>query len=388
MNVTILSPRDPIPVYTGLLERVYQLSKYLGRDHDVSVIFPHEPDRKASEDGRKPDYRPFERVDMHSVAIDKLDPVIPSYSAVRGVYNMHPWLYPTVREQLVEQEPDVLIVEFPWLMPVGLAASRDIDCTVILSEHNVEYQFVKRMGNPLWRVLYRFEIAMCNRADVVVTVSETDREAIAAHVDGTTDVSTAPNGVDVERYEPSTGDMGQAVREKHDLTEPVVVYHGNLGNAQNSDAVERLLDTVFPEIRNEFDTASLLLVGADPPETDQPGVVRAGLVDDLPAYIGAADIAAVPLTIGSGTKLKILEYLASGIPLVTTPVGAEGLPLEHEKNALLVDEIDNMAKQAVRLVRDDTLYDQIERAERELAVSEFSWASTLSTYTQCLGSGT
>lgn len=382
MRIAVLSPRDPVPVYTGLLERVYQLCRHLGTDHEVQVLFPYEKRRKAGETGRVPDDQPFRRVGLRSRAVDALERAIPDYSALKGGYHLHPWLYPQVRRHLRRFDPAVVVVEFPYLMPIARAASRDIDCTVVLTEHNVEYRLARRVGVPLWRVLYRYETFACDLADTVVTVSESDRDALVPHLDTDVSVRVAPNGVDVDRYHPANGD-GEAtrrIRREYGLTDPTLVYHGNLGNAQNEEAVEVLLEDVFPPVRQEYGDASLLLVGADPPAVDRSGVVSTGVVDDLPAHLAAADVAAVPLRSGSGTKLKILEYLASGVPVVTTPVGTEGLPLQHGEHVLVADSPARVAGEALRLLRNDALYGRLRENGRELVVSGFSWSEVLQPY--------
>jgi glycosyltransferase involved in cell wall biosynthesis len=384
-KIDIVSPRDPVPVYTGLLERVYQLSRYLGEDNDVTVIYPYERGRKASESGRIPDEQPFERLGIESQVIDILESRISESSPLRFPYQLHLWLYPQLRRRFREYRPDVVVVEFPYLMPLARAAARGLGCTFILSEHNVEYRFVQRMGTPFWRGLKWYEMRACNAADAVVFVSETDRDSVAPDLQGPA-VRVAPNGVDVSRYTPENRARAERIRNIHDLDGPVFIYHGNLGATQNAEAVSVLLKTVFPAIRSALPEASLLLVGADPPETSQSNVVCTGLVDDLPGYLAAADVAVIPLKTGSGTKLKVLEYLASGVPVVTTPVGAEGIALEHEVSALIEEDPHELAAEAVRLAGDESLRERLRTAGRELAVENYSWDSTLEPYGELLES--
>ncbi|WP_436926273.1 glycosyltransferase family 4 protein [Halosimplex amylolyticum] len=378
-RIAVLSPRDPVPVYTGLLERTYQTCRVLGNEHTVNVYFPYEKQRKRSESGRVPDDQPFARTGLESRAIDALERLIPEYSALKGLYHLHPWLYPSLREHLRAFDPDVVLVEFPYLVPLAKLASRGLDCRVVLSEHNVEYKFAQRLDIPLWRALRRFEIAACNRADAVFAVSEADRDELAPRLDDGVDLRVAPNGVDVDRYSPERADAAESIRERYGLSAPVLVFHGNLGNAQNAEVVDLLVEEVFPAVRDEFADASLLLIGAGPPESTPDGVVCTGVIDDLPAHVAAADVAVAPMLSGSGTNLKILEYLATGLPVVTTPIGAEGLSLTHGETALVADHRD-AAAETVRVLRDDALRERLSSNGRDLAVSAFSWTSTLTPY--------
>ena len=383
-RIAVLSPRDPVPVYTGLLERTYQTCRVLGADHTVNVYFPYEKRRKRDEDGRVPDDQPFDRVGLESTAIDALERLIPEYSALKGFYHLHPWLYPSLRSHLAAFDPDVVLVEFPYLVPLAKLASRGFDCRVVLSEHNVEYRFAQRLDIPLWRVLRRFELGVCNRVDAVFTVSKADRDEIAPRLDDGVDLRVAPNGVDTDRYSPAQAEKAESVRERYDLSPPVLVFHGNLGNAQNAEVVDLLVEAVFPTVRREFQDASLLLVGAGPPESTPEGVVCTGVVDDLPGHIAAANVAVAPMLSGSGTNLKILEYLATGLPVVTTPIGAEGLSLADGETAL-VTEPEETATAVARVLRDRALRERLAENGRELAVSEFSWDSTLAPYSDVVG---
>ena len=383
-RIAVLSPRDPVPVYTGLLERTYQTCRVLGADHTVNVYFPYEKRRKRDEDGRVPDDQPFDRVGLESTAIDALERLIPEYSALKGFYHLHPWLYPSLRSHLAAFDPDVVLVEFPYLVPLAKLASRGFDCRVVLSEHNVEYKFAQRLDIPLWRVLRRFELGVCNRVDAVFTVSKADRDEIAPRLDDGVDLRVAPNGVDTDRYSPAQAEKAESVRERYDLSPPVLVFHGNLGNAQNAEVVNLLVEAVFPTVRREFQDASLLLVGAGPPESTPESVVCTGVVDDLPGHIAAANVAVAPMLSGSGTNLKILEYLATGLPVVTTPIGAEGLSLADGETALVTGS-EETATAVARVLRDRALRERLAENGRELAVSEFSWDSTLAPYSDVVG---
>ncbi len=381
MKITVFSPRNPIPVDIGLAERVYQLCRYLGTSHEVEVVFPAAS--AWSTDGRIPSDQPFKRLKLDSPITTVLDRRLPDSSALRGPYHLHPWFYRTIRNYLRSRRPDAVFVEFPYLMPVVRAASRGLDPLIVLSEHNVEYSQARRLGIRLWPLLMQYEHLACKLADTVVTVSETDREALAAHLDPDADLVVAPNGVNVARYTPDA-EGAASVRREHDLSFPVLVYHGDLADERNARAVDHLLGEVFPAVRRVFENATLLLLGSNPPATDQPGVICPGFVDDLPGYLAAADVAAVPMTAGGGTKLKVLEYLATGTPVIATPVAAEGIPLEHERTALLADNVDDMAGETLRLLRDTDLRERLRTNGRDLVVSEFSWTRTLTPYAELL----
>lgn len=385
MRIAIVSQRDPVPVYTGLLERIYQLSRFLGVRHIVKVYYPYETYRKQNESGWIPQTRPFERDPVKSKIINLLDKYVPPYSPLRGVYNLHPWMYSALRRRLLRFEPEAVIVETPFLVPVTKCATRNIDCQTILTEHNINYRVAERLDIPLSGAFRRFEMKIAESVDTVVAVSTTDEEILQENL-REAKIRVAENGVDIQRYNPDRKqpEFVERRREQGDIGSPLFIYHGNLGNAQNSEAVEELLSDIFPAIRSVCSPATLLLVGADPPDSDLPGVVATGVVDELPRWVPSADAAVVPLRSGSGTKLKILEYLASGVPVVTTPIGAEGLPLEDQTHALIETGTEDIVNAALRLVSDQKLYKQLESNGRTLAEERFNWDKTLQTYERIL----
>ncbi|MFB6185991.1 MAG: glycosyltransferase family 4 protein [Halobacteriaceae archaeon] len=383
MKILHLSPLDPIPVYSGLRERIYQTSKYLGSNHEVHLVYPYEPSRANSETGRIPPEQPFESIQLKHPALNWLDQRVPHYSPLRGLYKTHPWLYPSLRNHIAKFEPDVILVEMPFLMPIALAACHSCEIPIILTEHNIQFKVTERLSIPGTKPLKVFESFVANQADAVATVSETDQQILSENV-SSTNLVVAPNGVDTDQYHPNKAKTD--LKEEYGLKSPIFIYHGSLGNAQNSEALEVLIDQIFPLLRNEFPDAHLLLIGANPPEVDQPGVVATGIVDNLPEHIAIADVATVPLLSGSGTKLKILEYMASGVPVVTTSIGAEGLPLEDGKHAAIEDDWDAFVQQVTNIVRDEEKSLSMSCEGRKLVEEKFSWQATLEKYNEIIES--
>jgi glycosyltransferase involved in cell wall biosynthesis len=336
-------------------------------------VYPFEPSRTKSQNGRTPSDQPFERVQLENGVLNWLDSRIPHYSPLRGLYKTHPWLYPSLRNHVSKFEPDVIFVEMPFLMPVALAARYGREIPIILTEHNIQYKVTKRLSIPGTGPLRLFESFVANKSNVVATVSDTDKK-ILSNI-SSTNIVVAPNGVDIDQYHPSKSKLN--LKEKYDLESPIFVYHGNLGNAQNSEAIDVLIDQVFPALKEEFPDAHLLLIGANPPEIEESGVVCTGIVDNLPAHIALADVATIPLLSGSGTKLKILEYMASGVPVVTTSIGAEGLPLDDGKNAAIENDWENFIQRVSDIIRDKNKSLSMSREARKMAETEFSWKATL-----------
>jgi polysaccharide biosynthesis protein PslH len=153
---------------------------------------------------------------------------------------------------------------------------------------------------------------------------------------------------------------------------------GNLTYSPNIDAAERLVRELLPRVRRLVDeTVAVEIVGrfeaGGPIEAlaAEPGVTVRGYVDDLAAAYARADLAVVPLTEGSGTRIKLLEAFAAGVPVVTTPIGAAGLEVEDGRHLLLASDADALAAAIARVLSDEQLAEDLARNARALAEQRF-----------------
>jgi glycosyltransferase involved in cell wall biosynthesis len=251
------------------------------------------------------------------------------------------------RRELAER-PDLVISSYPYqaLMLVGPAARACVP--IVYDAQNVEADRFRRLGRPLRaRVVRRAETLLCSRARAILAVTVEDQALIERYY-GRRSV-LLPNGVDLARFQPGAPD--RTLLDRYGLQDRrVALFFGSLDYGPNRDALRFLVRDAWPVVRDRVPAAGLLVVGRQPPEWARgvPGVVVAGPVDDIVAHIRLAHVVAVPLSAGGGMRLKVVEALACGQTVLSTPFGATGLAADGE--GLLLAERDRFAVRLAELL--------------------------------------
>jgi glycosyltransferase involved in cell wall biosynthesis len=250
-----------------------------------------------------------------------------------------------------------------------------------LFQHNVETVIWERMAqrassypqqiylNSQAARMSRFERDTCLRAKHVIAVSDTDERLIRQRF-GATRVSAIPTGVDLETNFPSLD---------HEPAEELV-FVGSLDWIPNLDGLHWFAAEVLPRIRQRQPDCRLAIVGRNPGAATAriaelaPGISIHGSVPDVRPYLWGAKAAIVPLHSGGGTRLKIYEAMASGVPQVSTTVGAEGLKVTSGENILLADEADTFAEACLKMLEDEPMRCRIRDSALRMVQAEFGTA--------------
>ena len=224
--------------------------------------------------------------------------------------------------------------------------------------------YIKRQ----WRKFRRFERRTFAAANQVVTVSDQDAERVASEFQAARP-EVVENGVDTSFFRP----LGEDREPAH------ILFLGSLDWRPNLDAVNSLLSKIFPAVRAIEPTAHLSLVGRHPPEwlaqevQKQPGVSLNGDVTDVRPFLARCGQLVVPLRIGGGSRLKILEALACETPVVSTRIGAEGLHLENGRHLHVVESVEDMAGAILRCIRNPTAAQTQARLGRRVVLDRYDW---------------
>jgi glycosyltransferase involved in cell wall biosynthesis len=226
----------------------------------------------------------------------------------------------------------------------------------VLVEHNVEYRRladqVPDLGAKAFDRLKRIELKLANCMDATVCVSDNDRRALIDDGLDPARLTTIPHGVDVARF-----DAAEASEPGADFgfddRRPVLVYHGTYSYPPNRQALVTLVEELMPRLQRLGHRVQLLAIGSDPPRTiDHPDVRMPGSLADLGSPLKGCDLAVVPLSAGGGTRMKILDYFAAGLPVVSTSKGCEGLPVRDGEELLIRDGWDAFATAVAELLDD------------------------------------
>jgi sugar transferase (PEP-CTERM/EpsH1 system associated) len=293
---------------------------------------------------------------------------------------------PAYRERLesllAEGGVDAVVCDF--LVPaVNMPANTA--CPSVLFTHNVEAEIWRRhaetTAQPLrrrllaaqWRRMLRFEGRTLARFDSVLAVSENDRDMFS-RLYGTPpqSVHVIPTGVDTEYFAPEAGVRPDPFH---------LVFTGSMDWLPNEDAVLYFCTEILPRLRAAEPRVSLAIVGRSPTPAVRrlaeagAGIEVTGRVEDVRPHVARAALSIVPLRIGGGTRLKIYESMAMGRAVVSTTVGAEGLPLRPGVEIALADDPAAFADEVLRLLRDEGARRSMEQAGLTLVRERYDWSA-------------
>jgi glycosyltransferase involved in cell wall biosynthesis len=371
------------PLTTGGRLRSFHTIEELSRRHRVTVLTTHGPDDDhvalAERLSRCEGVRSFPYVAAKRNSLQFGLALARSWFS-RYPVDLRKWRVPALRNEVMRlaaaHEVDVCVADFLFAVP---NVPSPISIPMIFFEHNVEHIIWKRLcqieTRPWrrllleleWRKVRKIEAEACRRASVTMAVSEEDRRLLLAIAPGSR-VAAIPTGVDTVYFAPN-GIHEDPAR---------LVFTGSMDWFPNEDAILHAIENILPLIRSEMPEASLTVAGRNPTSrlrvaAAHAGVRMTGTVEDVRPYIAEAAVYVVPLRVGGGTRLKILEALAMGKAVVSTTVGAEGLPLVPGKHFLRADDPREFAGAVLTLLRDPDRRRALGSEGRRLLEQRFSW---------------
>ena len=393
-KILILTPQFPYPPHQGTTIRNYNLIAGLARRHQVHLLSFGDPARDRE--------TPLDAL-CAGIQVVPYPPRRTTAQRLKDIlFSRHPDMarrLPSARFQaaltaaLEREQPDVVEVEgielAAYLFQAAAWRGERQRPLLVFDDHNAEYVLQQRafetdVRRPRrwigaaysfvqWRRLRRYERRAGLTADRLIVVSEADAQAVR-RLDPRLQPVVVPNGVDMAYYTapvpPLPAGEGPGAAD--------LVFTAKMDFRPNVDAVLWFAGEVLPRIRRESPQTRFWAVGKDPhprlaPLAEDPAVVLTGRVDDVRPYIAGAGVYVVPLRIGGGTRLKVLEAMAMGKAIVSTSLGCEGFDLVPGQELLTADSPAEFAAAVLALLRDPARRERMGRAARRFAGSRYDW---------------
>jgi glycosyltransferase involved in cell wall biosynthesis len=383
VNVCFCAHRLPYPPLAGGKRETFKLAEGLGAaGHTVDLVTYCDDESLAAEMEAEADCR------IHTV------PGLPDRTPanlLRNVVSPDPLPImkadrPEFRETVRTQARDADVVHLHALQTSFLADDDSLDAPTVIRFNNVKYeiyrQFARFTDNPAkaayaYLQYYKtkgYERSIPAESDLSLAITPEDRERLLA--DGlTADVDVLPAGVDPSEFDVLA----------HDTDSSVVTFFGSMDYHPNEDAVLWFVEQVLPLIRNHRSDVTFEVVGKNPSDAvraldDRDDVTVTGFVDDLGEHVARAAVVVLPIRVGTGIRMKALHAMAMGKPLVSTPLGVQGIAVRDGQHASLAGENapSEFASAVLQLLQNPEKQMQYRTAARELVERDHDW-STITT---------
>ena len=390
LNILYVSPMPASPPRFGAQARVHGLMTQLARRHDLTAAVLVDDEFDADECRRAMQAYCREVVMVSNPygreGLTKRLLQLRSLASTRSFERLRvtlPALQQSLDQILRARRFNVVNLEFPYLGHYDLRQAppgEKLPALVVDSHeiaHDLARQFARAGGNlsrrlyagANWRKLRREELGTYRDADGVYVCSAADKRRLLNQVPGER-TAVIPNAADVEYYQPRPTDPRPDGR--------TLVYFGLLSTIPNVDGVVHFVQEIWPRIAAAHPEARCKIIGGRPPPSllalAGPRVELTGFVSDLRPHLAAAAAVVVPLRLGGGTRLKIVEAMAMGKAVVSTTLGSEGIDAVPGRDILVEDEPAAFADAVGRLLTEPGLAARIGRSARQLAVERYGWS--------------
>jgi glycosyltransferase involved in cell wall biosynthesis len=296
-----------------------------------------------------------------------------AYPLVMSTYNLQA-MREVITEQLSTKKIDCIHIEPGYVWP----SIPKTNVPLVVGEHNIEhrvyqeyvehypYPFIKTVMQRDVEKMKRWERSIWETASHIITVSDEDAQVIKAIKKN---VTVVHNGIDEETF---------IFKPKNNLSDRFTcLFVGNFRWMQNVDAVKFLLSTVWPSVVTAYPKARLHIVGREFPKKlvsalpDSVSLIPH--VEEITDEFNTVDLVLAPIRIGGGTKYKVLEAMAAGVPVITTSKGTQGLPLEDRVHCYIADKVSEWSGNIQYIINHPDVNKKIVKNARNLVEKEYSW---------------
>lgn len=352
---------------SGPSTRIYYLAKSVRNlGHEIHIIIP----------GGNSEFKWSEDLWVHRVNGFLPGIIFQFLSVVFGILRptslyFYDFLF-VLRTFRIMQGCDLVQIEQPWAAGLFIPFLSKISAKPLIVDSHDVFQSLRTKRTIARRVLETFlERVTYQWANVILTVSEEERMFLTQFSIPKDKILVIANGVDTEIFAPSVNrSLFDEERSKGNLK---VIFMGNMEYWPNTEALTIIESKIVPNVLEQVSEVEFLIVGRGVSKSRRSSLIFTGTVEDVRDYLNVSHVAIAPLRHGSGTRLKILEYFSCALPVVSTPIGVEGLDVEDGVNVLIEDDIEEFAKRLVELLMNRELREQLGSAARNLVVSKYDW---------------
>ena len=386
MKILVFYPYIPWPLDRGTYQRTFNLLRELAKTHEVDLLALAESNAGLEHKAlfekfcRRVEFVPFRHPAWEKLFPTRLLNPLPTSIA-------H-WTMPHIQQaldrMLAVENYDVVHACDIVLAQYFMRQHRDIPLIIDRSRVDLQFQLMehKRMNFSFRTKLLRcegyaklwfFERAVARRAALEVVCGPDDETFLRRYVRKNMPISVLVNGVDLEFFQPNSSAEPRSKK-------PSLIFCGAMDYNPNIDALRWYFQEIHEPLRRLVPELEVWVVGKQPAEEviaygKKANVTVTGGVPDVRPFYRKAWLQIVPLRIGGGTRLKIVESLAMGTPVVSTTLGAQGLDLQHGEDILLADRAEDFAQQTARALLDVQLRNRLEQKGLETVQARFSWTT-------------
>lgn len=380
MRVLCISSWFPWPPDNGARIRTYNLLKAMGSTHDLYLVSLLQPESRREDAASLADF--CHVVSMHESRW--FDPN--TWRSFVGLFSSQPrsivdTYQPTVKtavaDAIAQVRPDVLVVS-----PLSAAAyiPDGVGIPMVLDEHDCEYARLQRSSATArglrkarlelsWRKCARWEAQLCRLFAAIAVSGEVERQRLLRAAPDLAQLIVVPSGVDTDHYSAEGRRPGPGR----------LVYNGALTYGVNLQAVRYFASQVYPILQRTHTDAKLMVTGRTKGVDltgldDCPGVGFTGYVDDIRDVLRQSAVCVVPLLEGGATRLKVLEAMGAGVPIVSTSMGAEGIDAVDGTHLLIADTPAEFAAAVGRVLTDEALARSLSKNARRFVEQQYSWS--------------
>jgi glycosyltransferase involved in cell wall biosynthesis len=359
MKIVFICFYEAYPPTSGAASVTYNVVKY-SQGERILIQLGREARRERTDDG-------VTVITLHGASENKFQKIKGLLGRIKRIAGI-----------IESMSPDVIVLEgaswvmYHWLL---LRQIRRLKYApkVIYHSHNVEYYLRKeKHGKIVTGLTFWAEKRILRDVDITFAVSEVDSKQCENLYDIRPEI--LPNGVDVVKFEQVTETDIENIKNKYGIDNKTILFMGSYLYKPNREGIDFLVESVMPIVVQQYPEVRLAIIGGDVPYSKSwlinPGIIQQA---ELPAFVKACGIGVAPIFSGSGTRLKILEYMAARKPVVSTSKGAEGLNVINDRDIMIAEGAEDFPSGIVRLLSDTRYAMLIGDNGNKLVSFQYSW---------------